>query len=99
MKKIKEFLKDNGMLIILPLVLIIFFRTCSTKSDVDKIKKVVTEQSTAIDTLKTIVMALPNTIQLNDDEQTAKFLYWERQADAPAYKDYTIKDYYDAIKK
>jgi hypothetical protein len=48
---------------------------------------------------KTSIDGMPKILQDNDDKQTAKFLYWERQADSPSYKTYTIKDYYEAIKK
>jgi len=42
---------------------------------------------------------LPEILQVNDDWQTAKFLYWERKADGTEFKNYTPKDYYDLIKK
>jgi len=99
MKKVNEFLKNWGMLIITPLIIIMFFRTCNTKIRVEKIENIINRQSSNIDTLNNLVIKLPKIIQENDDQQTAKFLYWERQADGPEYKTYTIKDYYEAIKK
>ncbi len=62
------------------------------KNEIDSLDDVVLEY-------KNIVDSLPVKFQENDDEQTAKFLYWERQADKPEYNSYTIKDYYTIIKK
>jgi len=80
--------------------------SCNRNSEMDVLKKEIKSLNGEIDTLtlelnatNKIIENLPDTMQANDDKQTAKFLYWERQADKPSYKDYTIKDYYDAIKK
>jgi hypothetical protein len=35
----------------------------------------------------------------DNDKQMAKFLYWEREADKPQYKNYTPKDYEKLIKE
>lgn len=95
MKKVNEFLKNWGMLIITPLVIIMFFRTCTINRTVSDLEV----QTKKLDSLNKVVSKLPATIQENDDQQTAKFLYWEKQADKPEYNSYTIKDYYEAIKK
>lgn len=95
MSKVNEFLKNWGMMILTPLVIIMFFKTCT-------INRVVSDLETKtkkVDSLYIVVSNLPATIQENDDQQTAKFLYWEKQADKPEYNSYTIKDYYESIKK
>jgi hypothetical protein len=49
MEKINEFLKKWGMLIILPLVLISFFKSCSTSTNVNTLNKKVDKLSVTID--------------------------------------------------
>jgi hypothetical protein len=49
MEKINEFLKKWGMLIILPLVLINFFKSCSTSSNINTLNKKVDKLNNVID--------------------------------------------------
>lgn len=99
MEKIRKFLEGYGMLIIVVMVSIMFFRTCNISREVDNVSSNVSLINKKTDSISNVIKTIPNVIQVNDDEQTAKFLYWEKQADKPSYETYTIKDYYEAIKK
>ena len=49
MEKINEFLKKWGMLIILPMVLISFFKSCSTSTNINTLNKKVDNLKQTID--------------------------------------------------
>ena len=52
MKKIVDFINKYGMVIITPLILIMFLKTCSTNSRVDSVTKQVEMTNQKIDTLE-----------------------------------------------
>jgi PBP1b-binding outer membrane lipoprotein LpoB len=52
MKKIVDFINKYGMIIITPLILIMFLKTCSTNSRVDSVTKQVEMTNQKIDTLE-----------------------------------------------
>ena len=53
MKKVIYFINNYGMVIITPLILIIFLKTCSTNSRVDSVTKQVEMTNQKIDSLET----------------------------------------------
>jgi len=68
----------------------------NTKKELDAFKT----ESLLKDSITDITLKnLPGNLQHNIDQNTANFLYWERQADQPQFKNYTPKDYLDLIKK
>ena len=52
MKRIIEFINKYGMVIIVPLILIMFLKTCSTNGRVDGVTKEVEMTNQKVDTLK-----------------------------------------------
>ena len=52
MKKVIDFINKYGMVIITPLILIMFLKTCSTNSRVDSVTKQVEMTNQKIDTLE-----------------------------------------------
>jgi PBP1b-binding outer membrane lipoprotein LpoB len=52
MKKVIDFINKYGMIIITPLILIMFLKTCSTNSRVDSVTKQVEMTNQKIDTLE-----------------------------------------------
>lgn len=52
MKRIIEFINKYGMVIIVPLILIMFLKTCSTNGRVDGVTKEVVTTNQKMDTLK-----------------------------------------------
>jgi|LakMenEpi03Aug12_release.lakeMendotaPanAssembly.Ray.scaffolds.fasta_scaffold101681_4 hypothetical protein len=53
MKKVIDFINKYGMVIITPLILIMFLKTCSTNSRVDSVTKQVEMTNQKIDSLET----------------------------------------------
>jgi len=53
MKKVIDFINKYGMVIITPLILIMFLKTCSTNSRVDNVTKQVEMTNQKIDSLET----------------------------------------------
>ena len=52
MKRIIEFINKYGMVIIVPLILIMFLKTCSTNGRVDGVTKEIEMTNQKVDTLK-----------------------------------------------
>ena len=52
MKRIIEFINKYGMVIIVPLILIMFLKTCSTNGRVDSVTKEIEMTNQKVDTLK-----------------------------------------------
>lgn len=61
MKKVVDFINKYGMVIITPLILIMFLKTCSTNSRVDSVTKQVEMTNQKIDSLE---MDFENEIQI-----------------------------------
>jgi outer membrane murein-binding lipoprotein Lpp len=61
MKKVVDFINKYGMVIITPLILIMFLKTCSTNSRVDSVTKQVEITNQKIDSLE---MDFENEIQI-----------------------------------
>ena len=59
MKRIIQILNESGMLIIIPLVIIIFFKTCSTNSRITKSEKNLTNK---VDSLTFVVSQMKNVL-------------------------------------
>ena len=64
MKTVNEFLEEWGMMIIIPLIMIMFFRTCNTSNNVDEIKIIAKINTKKIDSVGTMV----GTIVITEDE-------------------------------
>jgi hypothetical protein len=66
MKTITDFLDKWSLRIMLPLVLIIFLKTCSTNSKVEKVKDDVTKQVSNVDSVVSTEFTLQRTMLHND---------------------------------
>ena len=68
-------------------------------------KKEIIKLETTLDSTNIIMntfmeaVATKSDIKEDNDKQMSKFLYWEREADKPQYKNYTPKDYEALIKE
>lgn len=58
MNKFNEFLKNHGTKIIIAMLVLIYFKSCSTNSDVDRIKKDLRAVEAEIDTLNFTVESM-----------------------------------------
>lgn len=58
MNKFNEFLKNHGTKIIIAMLVLIYFKSCSTNSDVDRIKKDLRAVEAEIDTLNSTVESM-----------------------------------------
>ena len=58
MNKFNEFLKNYGTKIIIAMLILIYFKSCSTNSDVDRIKKDLRAVEAEIDTLNSTVESM-----------------------------------------
>lgn len=78
--------------------------TCSSNKEDTRLRKEIIKLEHEIDSTTAIFQhfmdsaATKNDIKSDNDEQMAKFLYWEREADKPQYKTYTPRDYENLIK-
>jgi len=98
----KLFTYKNTMTLAVILIVLTSFSWISSCNSHSKSKIVVKENKllrSEVDSLSSIIENLPAELQEDYDWQIATFLYWERKADAPQYKNYTPKDYYDLINK
>jgi len=56
MNKFNSFLAEHGTKIIIVLLVLVYFKSCSTNSDVDRVKKDLRATEVKIDSLKSVII-------------------------------------------
>jgi hypothetical protein len=71
MKKLRNFLNEYGMVIIVPLIFIMFFRTCSTNSKIEQLSVV---NKKAIDSNAVAIEKINKTIKIEGLKTENRFI-------------------------
>ena len=105
-EQIDKYLSGWLLYAIYLLLIVVSVNTCNSCTQNKKITKLAKEVNSLDKELKvkdSLYIEFKNQaatkedIRENNDNEMARFLYWEREADNVKYKDYTIKDYKDLI--
>lgn len=107
-RDIFKFLEKWVIYAIYVLLIIVFmswWKSCQSNREDVRMKKEITTLYKEVDSLNNVlnnfmdVVATKHDIKKDNEEQMSRFLYWEREADKPQYKDYTPRDYEELIKE
>jgi len=87
---------------IIAMFIFTLFNTCGSsirKKENIRMRKEIDTLTIQLNATKEVIRNLPQEFENKNNEQLARFLFWERQADRSEYKNYTIKDFENLIKK
>lgn len=94
MKSVSEFLSKWGMVIMVPMMIIVFFKGCSSSSTANKTNETVEAQTVTIDSLNNELAKRPTTKEVRDEMEKVMldFLIYEDELDKKQITVSQIKD-------